>query len=414
MRFHQPFLTLALTGLLLLHIGNSSDAENWTRFRGPNGTGLSKQKGFPTSWNRNDYAWVIDISGMGHSSPVVWKDYLFLTTAEKQGRVRKTICLDSRTGVARWSREIAMKSNHNHRKGSWASPSPATDGKRVYTVFCDAEKYLLVAYTLDGQFVWQKDLGTYKSQHGHGVSPIVYDGKVILTNNQQGPSSVTAFDAKTGEIVWNTVQAVRRAAYSTPFIHHVEGEPQVICASGAGGLTALNPQDGKVIWKTHQFPQRTVASPILSNGLIVQSCGSGGRGTLLIAVDPSGRGEVDATHVRFRRKRSIPYVPTPISYNKLLFLLNDNGVLICMDLNTSREIWKMQLGANFSGSPICIDGKLYLISEAGDVRVISADREKKDYGTVSLGDPSYTTPAVSGGKLYFRTFHKLFCLPVKG
>jgi len=391
--------------------GQSTNGENWTRYRGTNGTGISHQQGLPVTWSDDDYAWKITLPGVGHSSPVIWNDRLFVTSAVDEGALRYLFCLNAQTGEKLWSRITGLNRSHKHKKGSWASATPAVDGQRVYVAFADEENYFLAAYDFDGRLVWRRNLGSFESQHGHGVSPIVYKNLVIIPNDQKGPSSVIAVDKRTGETVWSTLRDVRRTSYCTPMIYREEGaEPQLICSSGAMGVTSLDPETGRLNWMTGEFPLRTVASPIEAEGLILQSCGGGGVGKLLIAVDPHGEGDVSDTHIKYRREKRLPYVPTPVAYEGHVYLWNDNGVVSCIEASTGRNIWTRRVAGNYSGSPVCIDGKLYAMTERGKVVVIAASPEYKLYGTTSLGDFSHATPAVAGGRLYLRTFHHLFCL----
>ena len=396
---------------LFTFLTTPSAAQNWTRFRGKNGAGISEQKGIPVTWSPGDYAWNVALPGVGHSSPVIWNDKLFLTSAVDRGAVRYLFCLNARTGRQIWARAIGLNRSHKHKKNSWASSTPTVDGERVYVAFADKESYLLAAYDMEGNLVWRRNLGSFESQHGQGVSPIVFEDLVIIPDDQDGPSSIIAVNRRTGKTVWSTLRSVRRTSYATPLVLRRPGKtPQLICASGAMGVTSLDPQTGRLNWYTGEFPLRTVASPILADGLIISSCGGGGIGKLLIAVDPNGHGDVSKTNIRWQRNRTLPYVPTPVAYRGHIFLWDDNGVVSCLETATGRNIWTKRIGGNFSGSPICIDGKLYIMNEQGDVVVIAASPRYRFFGKTPLGDPSHATPAIADGRLYLRTYHRVFCL----
>lgn len=400
---------------LLVACVRPAQAENWPRFRGENGTGVSRDKGIPVTWSEGDYAFNVDIPGVGHAAPIVWENRLFVTSALDQGAVRELLCLDAATGRAIWSRSVGFNKSHKHAKNSWASSTPATDGKRVYVAFGDVENHTLSAYDFDGGLVWRRSLGTFESQHGQGVSPIVHDGLVILTNDQDGPSSIVAFDAETGDTRWSILRSIGVVSYATPMVHkRSDGTTQLVCVSGAAGITGHDPATGRMLWETDGFPLRTVASPVLADGLVIASCGQGGAGGVLLrAVDPNGTGKVQATHVKYERKTQLPYVPTPIAWEGHLYFWNDNGVVCCVEAKTGENVWVKRIGGNYSGSPVCIDGKLYGVSEDGKVTVLAASTEFKDFGTTELNDPSHSTPAVANGRLYLRTYHRLMCLPAK-
>ncbi len=389
---------------------DTTSAQNWSRFRGENGEGISSQTGIPTSWSPGDYAWNVELPGVGHSSPVIWQDRLFVTSAVDEGAVRYLLCIDTETGDQIWSKQVGMNRSHKHVKNSWASSSPATDGERVYVAFADKEQFALAAYDFDGNLMWRRHLGNFESQHGLGVSPIIFEDLVIIPNDQMGPSSIIAVDRATGQTRWSILRDMRKTSYATPLVlQEGEEDPQLICVSGAMGVTGLDPHTGTVNWRAGEFPLRTVASPVYGGGLIIASCGQGGRyGVLQIAVDPTNKPDIKpADRIRWTRERKLPYVPTPIVYGDHLYEWSDEGIVACVELATGNEVWAKRVGGNYSGSPICIDGKIYCISESGDVVVVAASPEYKLFGKTSLDDPSHSTPAIAHGRLYLRTYHRL-------
>ena len=389
-----------------------SAAENWPRFRGENGTGHVADR-FPTEWSPGDYEWNVEITGIGHSSPVIWKDTLFVTSAIDEGSVRFLHAVDTKTGQLKWTRFFGLNRSHKHNKNSWASGSPATDGERVYVPFADRDMYSLSAYDFSGNLAWRKRLGSFQSQHGQGVSPIVVGDLVIIPNDQQGPSSIIALDKRTGTTVWSSLRSFRKTSYATPMLLTLRDEaPQLICVSGATGVTSLDPLTGRQNWQAGEFPMRTVASPIFANGLIYASCGGGGKGKLMIGVDPSLSAKNDA-RLKYERKTVLPYVPTPVAHEGLIFLWNDNGVVSCVRLADGENIWTKRAGGNYSGSPVCVGGNLYCMSEEGEVVVIAAAAEYRLLARIPLDDPSHATPAVAGNRMFLRSFHRLRSLPAR-
>ena len=405
------FCSLCLVCALVLTGGSASQAENWTGFRGDNGTGDSDQKGIPVSWSPGDYEWNIELPGEGHSSPVIYGDRLFVTSAVEQGAVRYLFCLNANTGEQIWSISVGHNRSHKHALGSWASSTPATDGQRVYVAFADQERYTLAAWDYEGQLIWRRNLGPFISQHGQGVSPIVFDGMVILPNDQDGPSSLMAFDAKTGKTVWSVLRSAREASYSTPQIYKgKDGKPQLICLSGATGVSSLDPYTGKVNWTTGELPARTVASPVIADGLIIATCGGGGIGKLLVAVNAEADEAAGEPRIVYQRDKSLPYVPTAAAHNDHLFLWNDNGVVNCVELKTGKSVWTKRIAGVYYGSTVLIDGKIYIMSKQGKCMVIAASPEFEILGENDLGDGSHSTPAVANGRLYLRTLHRLAAL----
>ena len=400
----------------LFAITSLASAGNWPQFRGPDGTGVSSEKNIPVTWSPGDYKWDVAIEGVGHAAPVIWNDYVFVTSADDEGAIRLLVCLDAKSGEQRWSQSIGMNRSKKHQKSSWASSTPATDGERVYVAFADKENYLVAAYNFTGELVWRRNLGAFESQHGLGVSPIIFEDMLIVPNDQDGPSFIVALDRQTGKTKWVSAErSFREASYSTPIVIHEKGRPaQLICLSGAMGINGLDPHTGALNWRTEEFPLRTVASPVYGAGLVIASCGQGGRfGVKQIAVDPFERDELGQAVVKWTREKLIPYVPTPIVLGDHLFEWSDQGIITCVDLKTGKDVWTHRLGGNYSGSPLCIDGKLYGVEETGKVVVIEAGPKFKELGTAELGDSCHSTPAVANGRLFFRSFQRLKCLEAK-
>jgi outer membrane protein assembly factor BamB len=407
---------MAIVGCCLASAGGAVRADNWPRFRGENGSGVSKEQGFSSLWSPDRLRWTVPVPGTGHSSPVIWGDKLFLTTASDKGTTRSVLCFDARTGKLIWTKSIQLNANPKHPKSSWASATPAVDGERVFVAFADVQHYLLLAYDFDGNQLWQEDLGSFESQHGEGASPILFEDLVIMVNDQDGPSSIVARDKRTGRSVWTAPRnsGTQSTSYATPFIYQPkQGPPQLICSSSFSGVSALDPKTGKSIWTTKAIPQRTVGSPVLSSGLILQTCGAAGQGTLMVAIDPSGHGDVSQSEVRYKRTKMLPYVPTPLAYQNYVFLWCDHGAVCCVEPTTGKDLWTKRVGGDFSGSPIGAGGMLFNIDEQGNVVVLAAGPEFKLLGKLPLGEPSNSTPAVANGRLYLRTFHHLTCVAAR-
>jgi outer membrane protein assembly factor BamB len=407
---------IALLGGCLAFAGGLAQADNWSRFRGENGSGVSKEQGFSAPWSPDRVRWTVSVPGTGHSSPVIWDDKLFLTTASDTGTTRSVLCFDARTGKQIWTKSIQLNANPKHPKSSWASATPAVDGEHVFVAFADVQRYLLLAYDFEGKQLWQEDLGGFESQHGEGASPILFEDLLIMVNDQDGPSSIVARDKRTGRAVWTAPRhsGTQSTSYATPFIYQSkEGQPQLICSSSFSGVSALDPRTGKTIWTTKALPHRTVGSPVLSSGLILQCCGAGGQGNLMVAVDPSGHGDVSQTEIRYKRTKMLPYVPTPLAYQNYVFLWCDRGTVCCVDPMSGNDVWVKRIGGDFSGSPIGAGGMLFNIDEHGDVVVLAAGPEFKLLGKIPLGEPSNSTPAVANGRLYLRTFHHLTCVAAR-
>jgi outer membrane protein assembly factor BamB len=406
------FLATSIVPTFAATCGTSTtEAADWTRFRGDNGTGVVNLRGLPTTWSPGDYDFNIEIPGVGHSSPVISGDTLFVTSAIEEGAVRALYCIDANTGETRWSKVVGMNRSKKHNKSSWASSTPTTDGEAVYVVFADKERQTVSAWDFEGTLLWRRVIGPFTSQHGQGVSPILYKDLVILPNDQMGPSFVIALDKQTGKTRWCTLRTHRRTSYATPMIIELPGEePQLICVSGAMGVTSLDPETGRMNWMTGELQSRTVASPVFTGKYIIASCGGGGIGHEMIAVDPSEPGRAGKERIVWTRDKLLPYVPTPIAQKDHLYLWSDKGFVVCLSAETGEEVARRRLGKVYSGSPVCINDHLYCMNESGDVEVVTATPELKNVATIPLGDPSHATPAVANDRLYLRTFHRLMAL----
>lgn len=402
--------------LVCLALTQLASAENWPRFRGENGTGISGQKGLPVTWSDGNYAWNIELPGVGHAAPIIWEDNLFITSAEPRGLTRYIMCLNPADGSEKWRVEIPMSDSHKHAKSSWASSTPVTDGNLLYVAFADVENYVVNAYDFDGNLEWRANVGGFHSQHNLGVSLMLFEDTLIVPNDQRGPARIVALDKHTGDLRWSTLRLQREVSYATPIVvSDSKGKPQLICVSGRMGITSLDPHTGTMNWQGPQFPLRTVASPVYGDGLLIASCGQGGRyGVLQYAVKIDAELDEDGrAKVVWERKKVIPYVPTPVVYKGHLYEWSDEGIVGCVDLKTGENIWTERIGGNYSGSPLCIDGKLYCMSEDGIVQVVAASPEFKHLGSTELGDPSHSTPAVANGRLFLRSYHRLSCLEAK-
>jgi outer membrane protein assembly factor BamB len=384
-------------------------AGDWMQFRGPDGTGIATGPTLPSQWTPDDYAWETLLPGIGHSSPVVYGGRLFVTAANDDGTSRQLHCLDTASGKILWTRTLSLQTDKLHAKNSYASGTTVLSDELVIVPFADDERFVVAAFRHDGTPVWDADLGPFESQHGHGASPILWRDLVIVPNDQDGNSSIVALDCRTGEIAWTASRTSGDTSYSTPFVLEVDGKPpQLIASCNALGVTSLDPATGTLNWSSGKLPQRTVGSPVFCDGVIVQTCGQGGRGTLLVGVDPfAGR---DEERVVFTLDKSLPYVPTPIAYEGHLYLWNDNGVVVCLDAESHEPVWMERIGGKFSASPICVNGNLYSVDEDGEVVVLRAAPTFELLGRSSLGDEIYSTPAYADGKLFFHSFHKVVCL----
>jgi outer membrane protein assembly factor BamB len=397
-------------------------AGEWSRFRGPNGSGIAADKEVPVKWAGDNFLWKTAVPGIGHSSPIVKDGRLFLQSSAEDGKARWLIALDAATGEILWKTAAqGQKAQRKHPRNSLASSTPATDGQRVYAVSWDGVDIHLGAYDFkDGKPVWEKDLGGFNSQHGVGHSPMLVDGKVIVANDQDGSAVLLAFDARTGAKAWEAERKPFRSCYSTPVVHvKPDGGKELIVASTAG-ITAYNPADGKenwwYTWSFTGMPLRTVASPVVADGLVFANSGDGSGLRHTIAVRLGGKGDVTATHLAWedRKKLGFPYVPCLLAQGDYLFCVHDdkNGTVSCHKANTGEEVWKKDRlsPVGFTASPVLAGGRVYAPDDNGTVYVFEAGPSFKLLAQNRLGERVFSTPAVADNRLYMRGDKHLFCI----
>ncbi|MFP4055687.1 MAG: PQQ-binding-like beta-propeller repeat protein [Candidatus Brocadiia bacterium] len=404
----------AAVAILLLCLGplarTAQSGSIWPRFRGPNGEGIAEAPGLPTRWTEADYDWRVELPAIGHSSPVVWGDRIFVTAGDSKNATRYVLCIRGADGSVLWTRRYDSKPHRLNRDNSYATSTPALDAQRAYVYWATPREVTLLALRHDGREAWRRDLGPFDSQHGSGVSPIVHDGLVIVPNDQKGESSLIALDCQSGATRWKVPRKGGKAAYATPCVYRPQGgPPELIFFSTEQGITSVDPRSGEVNWQfASAFPLRVVASPVVASGLIVGTCGVGGSGRRFVAVRPGPKPELV---YEFRRR--VPYVPTPVTRGDLLFLCTDSGTATCLRAPTGEVVWQESLGEKFYGSFVRVGDRLYIMSRKGSVYVLAASEKFELLAKNPLGEGSFATPVVVDGKMFLRTFSHLMSIGSK-
>ncbi len=405
-----------MAALLVVVTSVPAFAQDWPRFRGPNGQGLSDATGVPAKWSQQDYNWRIELPGTGHSSPVAWADRIFVTCADRRTGQGILLCVDAVDGTEQWRRERDLSKYSLNGLNSFASPTPALDADHVYVLWPGSETTVLAALTHEGEEVWRLPLAGVHARHGQGSSPIVHGPHVIVAheqekNNDGVTSQWLAVERGTGEVQWRMEEpGVVNASYSTPCVYEDgAGGSHLVFASNAHGLTGLDPQTGEVLWQVDSaMPDRVVSSPVIAGELVINTCGEGGRGKRLAAIRPTRNDSVQqAKEVYVLTSAVVPYVPTSVAYRGMLFAFHDNGLVSCLASETGKVLWSEKPAGRYYGSPICVDGKLYGMTVDGDVVVLAAEREYRLLAVNALGEKSHATPAVANGRLLLRTLSHL-------
>ncbi len=392
--------------------------ENWTRFHGPNGTGLALKADLPSQISEKNFLWTVDLAGTGSSSPVVWGERIFVNSANSKTGELKIQCLDLKTGEQIWVKSFESTVYKLHRRNSFASGTPVVDKDHVYLSYASPNHTFVVALTHDGEKKWSRDFGTWISSHGFGASLMTYQDKLIFFNSQQanklpagakpGTSRMIALDCKDGSDAWETPLKVTRTCYSVPGVFTgKDGKDQLIGCNTGNGFFSLDPENGKMNWSTLPFRMRTVASTLIADGMIVGSNGSGGGGNYLVAIRPDEKG---ANPEKAYELQGANYVPSPVAVGGKLFFFNDKGIGQCVDLQTGQQHWKERISAGFSGSPIATKDHIYIMDESGKLHVIAAKPEYELVSSLLLGEDSRATPAVAGNRMLLRTDSRLICV----
>ena len=396
----KPIIVLLLT---FATTAAASEA-GWTRFRGPNGQGVAPSAA-PVQWSVADYRWKVELPGEGHSSPVLWRDRIYITSTDPASAEQWLISVDAADGSIGWKFALQSKPYAKHRFNSFASATPAVDDRHVYIPVSSDEHFQLVAVTHAGAEAWRYDLGPFVAQHGTGASPIVWRDTVIIPNDQDGESFIIALDAATGRVRWKTPRRSGPAAYGTPCIYSdTDGRDQLIVSSKASGVTGIDPANGKVLWEVSDlFKDRTVFSPVIAGDLIIAGAGQGPGGKRLVAVRPAPASGSPSAQVIYEIDRALPYVPTPLYHDGLLFLLADGGIVTCADAATGEVKWRERIGGDHFASPIFAGGVLYCVSRDGKVTTLRAADTFELIARMELDEPSHATPATTDGSIYLRT-----------
>jgi len=391
-----------------------ASAENWPGFRGPTRQGVSSETNLPLQWSQgSNVLWKTPTTGSAWSSPIVWGDRIFLTTAEDGGSSCHVLSLDARTGKVVWDKHVFdQQTLTKRRQNSYASPTPVTDGNSVFAVFADGS---IVALDFDGNVLWRNRNFEFFSEHGLGASPILHKNLLIMafdpssrTGREQKigwkvpweGAAIWALEKETGELVWEARRGPSRLAHVTPNLMQVEGKVQLISAAG-DVIQGFDPDSGDRLWSVYAQGEGVAPSIVVGGGLAYTI--SGFEATKIRAVAPGGR-------VVWEQTRSASHIPSMIYDVGLLYNIHENGVATCMDATTGEVIWQERVGGKHWASPVLAGGRLYFLSEEGETIVIQVGREYKELARNRLDEHTQASMAVSGGRFYIRTADHLWAI----
>jgi outer membrane protein assembly factor BamB len=376
-------------------------AADWPQFRGPGGQGISQEKRFPVKWSSSDYAWKTPVPGEGWSSPIVSRGRVFVTTATDDGRSCRALSLDAKSGRVVWDVEVfRQNAGHKERKNSYASPTPASDGSRVYVVCGDGS---FAALDFNGKVVWANREFPHYSQHGLASSPVLAGDLLIMSrdgssdgeNKKLGwqipwdKSRVLAVDKNTGKVRWTAARGLSRIGHTTPV---VAGDR--LFSSAGDVVQAFRLADGERLWSAPSQGEGVVPSIVIGDGLIYSASGF---------EKPTIRAHKTDGTLAWEQTRGVPMISSMIYVKPHLYSVTTQGIAWCFNGATGEPVWQSRLGGAYSASPAAAAGRIYFASEDGDVAVIEAGAEFKLLSTNTVGEKMQASPALSDGTIFLRT-----------
>lgn len=418
-----------LAALLLLAAPAWAQADgNWPRFRGASGQGLADDKDLPVSWNgTTNVAWKVAVAGEGWSSPIVWGGKVFLTAATDGGKTCHVMAFSAADGKTLWDTVVFEQATERKEgKNSYATPTPCTDGERVYAVFGSGSA---AAVDFDGKLVWTNHDVKFYSRHGLGASPVLVNGLVVMPYDgsnrvdQAGQypknsdaertgwqipwdkAEIAALDVKTGKRVWTGKRGMSRIAHATPIV--VDG--QILSIAG-DAVQGFDPKSGNRIWTVYCQGEGLTPSPVAGDGMIYAA--SGFEKPTLRGIRLGGEGDVTKTHIAWEQKKGVPTQPSLLYVKPYLYAVTEGGVMSCLKAETGEGVWTERLAekTGFSASPLHADGRIYVLSEAGETIVVAAGPEFKVLSRNPIGEKCQASLAASKGRIYIRSDKSLFCI----
>jgi outer membrane protein assembly factor BamB len=404
-------LGLAAGAALLAACPRGAPAEEWPCWRGPRGDGTSRETGIPVRWSATEnIRWKVPIPGRGYASPIVWGDRVFLTACEERKKERLLLCLRRADGKLLWQRTVLRSAlEKKNRLNSYASSTPATDGKHVWVTFMEwpSRRVQVVCYDVAGKEVWRRSPGELRSMHGYCSSLLLYKDIVILNADQDAVAYIVAFDQATGAERWRIDRPNRTRSYCPPVVYDLAGKKQLVL-SGSKCVASYDPDTGRQHWIIDGPTEQFCASLVHTQGILFLT---GGWPTLhLLGIRPDGTGNVTDTHVLWHVRKHASYVPSPIAEGEHFFVVSDKGKASCLAARTGTYLWTEQLGRHHSASPVSAEGRLYFLDDDGRTHVVRAAPKFELLTTNPLGEKCFASPAVSRGCLYLRGVRHLYCI----
>ncbi|MEX0727803.1 MAG: PQQ-binding-like beta-propeller repeat protein [Planctomycetaceae bacterium] len=372
-----------------------TDAADWAAWRGPNGDGTAPDQTIPLAWDDpKNIVWKVKVPGRGHASPTVVENLVVLATADEEAEVQSVVAFNREHGEQVWKTDLHTGGfeRRMHDKNTQATSTVAYDGEKLFAAFLNDKKISVTALDLNGNVLWQKDVGGFTAKFGYSASPTIYKGLLIVAADNPGGGWLAALNRETGDVVWLKKRPAV-ATYASPIVFDVGGKDQLVIA-GADQIVSYDPNTGEQIWAVDGTTEACVGTVVRHGELVYASGGYPGKETICIH---AGTGEV------VWRNDQKSYVPSLLQFDGYLYAVDDGGVATCWNAETGEEQWKQRVGGNFSASPLLVGENIIVIDEAGKATVFKADPETFDrVAEHQLGDEAFATPSVSVNRLYLR------------
>jgi outer membrane protein assembly factor BamB len=391
----------------------TASGENWPCWRGPRLDGTSTELKLPVHWGpESNVVWAADLPGVGHASPIIWDDKIFIAAALPDSEQRLLLCLDRGSGQLVWQQTVlAAPLEHKHSLNSYASSTPATDGSSVFVAFLDRDQMYVTAYDFSGTRKWAVHPGVFSSRHGFCSSPIIYRDKIILNGDHDGDSYLVALARMDGHILWKTPRQNHTRSYCAPLIADIAGRQQMVL-SGDKCVASYDPDSGVQNWVIDGPTEQFVASPVYSQAFGLVFVTGGFPEHHILAIRPDGSGNVTQTHIAWRTTQGAAYVPSPIVAENCFLVVSDSGVVHCFEAATGKLFWKERTGEQHA-SLVFADGLVYLLNDKGVMNIVKPGPQFQRVAQNELGEECFASPAISHGQIFLRSESRLYCIGKK-
>jgi outer membrane protein assembly factor BamB len=412
-----------LAAMLFISWPVNSQAQNWTHFRGSSSSGLAETENIPIKWDDSSVKWKKEIHDRGHSSPVVFGDQIWVTTAKADGKELYAVCVDFKTGEIIFDIKVFTpdEAEEKHQLNTYATPTPCIEKGFVYVNYGNTGTACI--NTSNGSVVWKNSDFKCKFVQGPASSPVLYRNLLILHYEGVDVQYLVALDKSNGKLIWKSdrpadpykpLPEIGKKAYTTPLILNVKGRDLLI-SNGSAICIAYDPESGKEIWRVVDGAESTIAMPITENGVVYwytgfMVAGDGSNYTDFLAVNPDGQGDITATNIIWKKKDELAHnqMLTPVIRDGLIYTVNSRNTMMCIDAKTGEEVWSKHVTSDYDASPLYINGNIWFFSAKGEILVLKAGRKYEVVAQNKTDSGIFATPAVLRNSMILRTQNFLY------